>query len=47
MITTQKALKPVYTQGVHQIQYIFDNFSESEAKRLANSYIGELGGKQD
>ena len=42
-ITTKKALKPDTFKNL--IKYIFDEFPESEAKRLANSFIGELGRK--
>ena len=40
-IVSKKALKP--NTFSEYIKYIFDNFSESEAKKMANSFIGELG----
>ena len=44
-IVTRKALKP---DTFHEFfKYLFDNFSEGEAKRLANSFIGHLGMKYD
>ena len=42
-IVSKRALKPDTFRSY--IKYIFDNFSESEAKKLANSFIGELGRK--
>ena len=42
-ITTKKALKPDTFK--EYIQFIFDEFSEGEAKTLANSFIGHLGMK--
>ena len=42
-IITKRALKP--DTFSEYIKYIFDNFQESEAKKMANSYIGELGRK--
>ena len=42
-IITKRALKPDTFKGF--IEHIFNTFSESEAKKLANSYIGELGRK--
>ena len=42
-IVTKKALKPDTFSEF--IKYIFDNLKESEAKKLANSFIGELGRK--
>ena len=44
-IVTKRALKPDTFKGF--IKYIFDEFQESEAKRLANSFIVELGRKYD
>ena len=44
-IVTKKALK---SDTFHKyFKYLFDNFSEGEAKRLANSFIGHLGMKYD
>ena len=40
-ITTKKALKPDTFK--EYIKFIFDEFPEGEAKRLANSFIGHLG----
>ena len=42
-IVTQKALKPDTFKPL--MEFIFDNFKEDEAKKLANSFIGELGRK--
>ena len=42
-IVTKRALKPDTFREF--IKYIFDNFPESEAKKIAVSYIGELGRK--
>ena len=42
-IITKKALKP--DTFSKYIEYVFDNFPENEAKRLANSFIGDLGRK--
>ena len=42
-ITTKKTLKPDTFRNF--MIYIFDTFSESQAKLIANSYIGELGRK--
>ena len=42
-IISKRALKP--NTFSEYIKYIFDNFSESEAKKMANSFIGELGRK--
>ena len=42
-IVTKRALKPDTFREF--IKYIFDNFPESEAKKIANSFIGELGRK--
>ncbi len=42
-IATKRALKPDTFSEF--IKYIFDNLQESEAKRIANSFIGELGRK--
>ncbi|XP_068689801.1 uncharacterized protein [Montipora foliosa] len=42
-ITTKKALKPDTFKPF--IKHIFETFPESEAKRLANSFIGDLGRK--
>ena len=42
-IVTKKALKPDTFKSF--IKYIFDEFPECEAKKLANSFIGELGRK--
>ena len=42
-IVTKKALKPDTFSEF--IKYIFGNLKESEAKKLANSFIGELGRK--
>ena len=44
-IVTKKALKPDTCR--EYFKYLFDNFSEGEAKRLANSFIGHLGMKYD
>ena len=44
-IVTKKALKPDTFR--EYFKYLFDNFSEGEAKRLANSFIGHLGMKYD
>ena len=40
-IVSKRALKP--NTFSEFFKYIFDNFSESEAKKMANSFIGELG----
>ena len=40
-IVTKKALKP--DTFSKYIEYIFDNFPECEAKKIANSFIGDLG----
>jgi len=40
-IVTKKALKPDTFSGF--IKYILDSLPESEAKKIANSFIGELG----
>ena len=42
-ITTKKALKPDTFK--YFMEYLFNEFPEAEAKRLANSFIGELGRK--
>ena len=42
-ITTKKALKPDTFKPF--FKHIFETFSENEAKRLANSFIGDLGRK--
>ena len=42
-IVTKRALKPDTFSEF--IKYIFDNLPEGEAKKLANSFIGELGRK--
>ena len=42
-IVTKKALKPDTFKSF--MKYIFDEYPESEAKKLANSFIGELGRK--
>ena len=42
-ITTKKALKP--DTFSEYVKFIFDKFPEAEAKKLANSFIGELGRK--
>lgn len=42
-ITTKRALKPDTFKPF--VKYVFDNFEEVEAKKLVNSYIGELGRK--
>ena len=42
-IVTKRALKPDTFSEF--IKYIFDNLPESEAKKVSNSYIGELGRK--
>ena len=42
-IISKRALKP--NTFSEYMQYILDNFTESEAKKLANSFIGELGRK--
>ena len=42
-IIAKRALKP--NTFSEFIKYIFDNFLESEAKKLANSFIGALGRK--
>ena len=42
-IVTKKALKPDTFSEF--FKYIFDNLPESEAKKIANSFIGELGRK--
>ena len=42
-ITTKKALKPDTFKDY--IEYIFNNFKESEAKKMANAFIGDLGRK--
>ena len=39
-IVTKKALKPDTFSGF--FKYIFDNFPEGEAKKIANSFIGDL-----
>ena len=44
-IVTKRALKPDTFSDF--IKYTFDNFSESEAKKIANSFIGNLGRKYD
>ena len=44
-ITTKKALKPDTFKAY--FKFIFDNFPENEAKRLANSFIGHFGMKYD
>ena len=42
-IISKRALKPdTFTE---YIKYVFDKFTETEAKKLANSFIGELGRK--
>ena len=42
-IISKRALKPnTFTE---YMKYVFDNFTETEAKKLANSFIGELGRK--
>lgn len=43
MITTKKALKPDTFRAFFTC--LFRTFPEAEAKKLANSYIGELGRK--
>ena len=42
-IVTKKTLKPETFREF--IEYVFDNFEEGKAKKLANSYIGKLGRK--
>ena len=42
-IITKRALKPDTFKSY--IKYIFDKFPENEAKKLANSFIGDLGRK--
>ena len=42
-IVTKKALKPDTFKP--PMEFIFNNFEEGEAKKLANSFIGELGRK--
>ena len=42
-IVTKRALKPDTFSEF--IKYIFDNLPESEAKKISNSFIGELGRK--
>ena len=42
-IVTKKALKPDTFSKF--IEYIFDNLPENEAKKIANSFVGELGRK--
>lgn len=42
-ITTKRALKPETFRDY--IKYLFNTFSEAKAKKLANSFIGELGRK--
>ena len=42
-ITTKRALKPDTFKCF--MEYLFNEFPENEAKRLANSFIGELGRK--
>ena len=42
-ITTKKALKPDTFKDY--IEYIFNNFKESEAKKMTNAFIGDLGRK--
>ena len=42
-IITERALKP--DTFSNYIKYVFDNLPESEAKKLANSFIGDLGRK--
>lgn len=42
-IVTEKALKPETFSEF--IKYVFDNLPESEAKKIANSFIGDLGRK--
>ena len=44
-IITKKALKPDTFSGF--FEYVFDNLPESEAKKVANSFIGDLGRKYD
>ena len=44
-IVTKRALKPDTFNEF--IKYIFDNLPEGEAKKIANSFIGELGRKYD
>ena len=42
-IISKRALKPnTFTE---YMKYVFDNFSQNEAKKIANSFIGELGRK--
>ena len=43
IITTKRTLKPDTFKSF--MQYLFNEFPENEAKRLANSFIGELGRK--
>lgn len=43
IISSKKALKPDTFSEF--IKFIFDNFDEGDAKRLASSFIGELGRK--
>lgn len=42
-LLSNRALKPNTFSKF--IRYIFDNFSENEAKKMANSFIGDLGRK--
>ena len=42
-IVTKTALKPDTFKPL--MEFIFNNFEEEEAKKLANSFIGELGRK--
>ena len=42
-IVTRRALKPDTFKKF--MEYLFNEFPEAEAKRLANSFIGELGRK--
>ena len=42
-IISKRALKP--NTFSEYIKYVFDNFSENEAKKIANSFIGDLGRK--
>ena len=44
-IIARKALKPDTCKKY--IEYIFDDLPESEAKKIANSFIGNLGRKYD
>lgn len=43
MIITKRALKPNTLSKF--IEYLFDNFPEKQGKKLANSFVGELGTK--